>query len=190
MVKKNFAIGNYGDYIVFPKYGVGKCNGYQQVNVDGKIYEMLVINFDKSKMILRLPKAELGKVACRPLSTKAEMDQALKRLSVRTKVCQNVWKDRVESYCRKINSNRLHSIAEVINELHPLIKNHTYAMREFEIYQRALDLLAQELAAVDSCEMESALEKIAAFTRPQEFLFDDAASKISSLKEVKTVTSY
>lgn len=164
MVKKNFEIGNYGDYIVFPKYGVGKCHGYQQVNVDGKIYEMLVINFDKSKMILRLPKVRLGKVACRPLSTKTKMDTALKRLSVRTKVCQSGWKDRVESYCRKINSNQLYLIAEVISELYPLIKNHIYSMRELEIYQRALDLFAQELAAVDACDTKTALDKIEAFT--------------------------
>ncbi len=137
MIKKNFEIGNYGDYIVFPKYGVGKCHGYQQVNVDGKIYEMLVIDFDKSKMILRLPKERLGKVACRPLSTKTKMDQALKRLSVHTKLCQSGWKDRVDSYCRKINSNQLYLIAEVISELYPLIKSHIYSMRELEIYQRA-----------------------------------------------------
>lgn len=165
MVKKNFEIGNYGDYIVFPKYGVGKCHGYQQVNVDGKIYEMLVVNFDESKMILRLPKERVGKVACRPLSTKTKMDQALKRLSVRTKVCQSGWKDRVESYCRKINSNKLCLIAEVISELYPLVKNYIYSMREFEIYQRALDLFAQELAVVDACDTKTALEKIAAFAR-------------------------
>lgn len=164
MVKKNFEIGAYGDYIVFPKYGVGKCHGYQQVNVDGKIYEMLVVNFDESKMILRLPKERLGKVACRPLSTKTKMDQALKRLSVRKNTCQNAWKDRVDAYSRKINSNQLYLIAEVIGELHPQIKNHIYSMREFEIYQRALDLLAQELAAVDACDTKTALEKIEAFT--------------------------
>ena len=166
MVKKNFEIGNYGDYIVFPKYGVGKCHGYQQVNVDGKIYEMLVINFDKSKMILRLPKERLGKVSCRPLSTKTKMDQALKRLSVHTKICRDGWKDRVDACSRKINSNQLCLIAEVISELCPLVKNHIYSMREFEIYQRALDLFAQELAAVDSCDIETALKKIEAFTGP------------------------
>lgn len=166
MVKKNFEIG---DYIVFPKYGVGKCHGYQQINLDGKAYEMLVINFDKSKMILRLPRERLGKVACRPLSTKTKMDQALKRLSVCTKVCQIGWKDRVESYSRKINSNNLCLIAEVISELHPLIKSHIYSVREFEIYQRALDLFAQELAVVDACDTKTALEKIEAFARSQEF---------------------
>ena len=163
MVKKNFEIGNYGDYIVFPKYGVGKFNGYQQVNVDGKAYEMLVINFDKSKMILRLPKERLGKVACRPLNTKTKMDQALKRLSVRTKICRDGWKDHVDAYYRKVNSNKLYSIAEVISELYPRVKNHIYSMREFEIYQRALDLFAQEFAVVDTCDIKTALEKIEAF---------------------------
>ncbi len=164
MVKKNFEIGNYGDYLVFPKYGVGKCNGYQQVNVDGKAYEMLVVNFEESKMILRLPKERLGKVACRPLSTKTKMDQALKRLSVRTEIYSGAWKDRIDAYSRKINSNKLCLIAEVISELYPQIKNHIYSMREFEIYKKALDLFAQELAAVDSCDTKTALEKIEAFT--------------------------
>lgn len=159
---KNFAIG---DYLVFPKYGVGKCNGYQQVNVDDKTYEMLVVNFEKSKMILRLPKERLGTVACRPLSTKTTMDQALKRLSVRTKICQGEWKERIASYYKKINSNQLDLIAEVISELYPLVKNHIYSMHELEIYQSALDLFAQELAAVDSCDTKTALEKIEAFVR-------------------------
>ena len=165
MVKKNFKIGAYGDYIVFPKYGVGKCHGYQQVNVDGKLYEMLVINFDKSKMILRLPKERVGKVACRPLSTKTKMDQALKRLSVRTEIYSGAWKDRIDAYYRKVNSNQLYLIAEIISELYPRVKNHIYSMRELEIYQRALDLLAQELAAVDACDIKTALEKIEAFAR-------------------------
>ena len=162
MIKKNFEIG---DYVVFPKYGVGKCNGYQQVNVDGEGHEMLVINFAKSKMILRLPKEKLGTVACRPLGTKTTINQALRRLSVRTKICHGGWKERIASYYKKVNSNQLDLIAEVIGELYPLVKNHICSIREFEIYQRALDLFAQELAAIDACDTKTALEKIEAFVR-------------------------
>lgn len=36
-------------------------------------------------------------------------------------------------------------------------------MREFAIYQMALDLLTQELAVIDACDTNAALEKIEAF---------------------------
>ena len=82
-----FTIGNY---LVFPKYGIGKCDSYQQINVDGKNYEMLMIKFAQSKMVLMLPKDKLSNVDCRslhhPLTSLRKNTKVRKSVFVNTKI--------------------------------------------------------------------------------------------------------
>ena len=156
MTKNKFTIGNY---LVFPKYGIGKCDSYQQVNIDGKNYEMLVINFAQSKMVLKLPKDKLSNIDCRSLSTPKQMHEALQILSKPKRIYKD-WKRRQRVYYRKITSNQLHLIAEVISELRPLIAAGTNVNGASEIYKSALNLFIQELMVVNACDMKTALQMI------------------------------
>ena len=160
MTKNKFKIGSH---VVFPKYGVGKCESYQKINIDGKDYNMLVINFDKCKMVLRLPKDKLHNVRCRSLSTPEQMHEALQIISTPRRLSRRWWKHRSDAYYKKINSSQLHLIAEVISELRPRITTCTDSMSEFDLYKIALDLFTQELMVVDACDMKTALGKIEDF---------------------------
>jgi CarD family transcriptional regulator len=74
MVAKNFKVG---EYVVYPAHGVGKLIGSESHSIAGNELTLLVINFEKDKMVLRLPKEKAKNAGLRSLSTKKEMDDAL-----------------------------------------------------------------------------------------------------------------
>ena len=115
MAKKNFKVG---EYVVYPAHGVGRLTGYEAHTIAGSELELLVINFEKDKMVLRLPKEKAENAGLRSLSSKNEMDEALRMLSVRTKPRRVMWSRRAQEYETKINSGLPTSIAEVIRDLY------------------------------------------------------------------------
>ena len=56
---------NSGEYVVYPTHGVGKVTNVAKQTIAGNELEMLVVNFDKDKMTLRVPMAKLDKVGIR-----------------------------------------------------------------------------------------------------------------------------
>ena len=50
---------NAGEYVVYPTHGVGKVADVTKQNIAGSELELLVVNFDKDKMTLRLPKSQM-----------------------------------------------------------------------------------------------------------------------------------
>ena len=44
-----------GEFIVYPAHGVGQISGIEEQEIAGTTLELLIINFEKSKMTLRIP---------------------------------------------------------------------------------------------------------------------------------------
>ena len=58
-----------GDYVVYPKHGVGRVVELQKSEIAGMALELYVLRFEKERMTLRVPtnKAEgVGMRSCRP----------------------------------------------------------------------------------------------------------------------------
>jgi CarD family transcriptional regulator len=157
MAARNFKVG---DYVVYPAHGVGKLIGCESHDIAGAQLELLVINFDKDKMVLRLPKEKAQNAGLRPLSTKTEMDEALKMLSVRTKPRRVMWSRRAQEYETKINSGMPGSIAEVIRDLYRRSNDNEQSYSERQIYQAAVERFIRELSAVEDLDEKSAIEKM------------------------------
>jgi CarD family transcriptional regulator len=157
MAARNFKVG---DYVVYPAHGVGKLIGCESHDIAGAQLELLVINFDKDKMVLRLPKEKAENAGLRPLSTKTEMDEALKMLSVRTKPRRVMWSRRAQEYETKINSGMPGSIAEVIRDLYRRSNDNEQSYSERQIYQAAVERFIRELSVVEDLDEKSAIEKM------------------------------
>lgn len=157
MAARNFKVG---DYVVYPAHGVGKLIGCESHDIAGAQLELLVINFDKDKMVLRLPKEKAENAGLRPLSTKTEMDEALKMLSVRTKPRRVMWSRRAQEYETKINSGMPGSIAEVIRDLYRRSNDNEQSYSERQIYQAAVERFVRELSVVEDLDEKSAIEKM------------------------------
>lgn len=157
MAVKNFKVG---EYVVYPAHGVGKLIGCESHDIAGTQLELLVINFDKDKMVLRLPKEKAANAGLRPLSTRVEMDAALKMLSVRTKPRRVMWSRRAQEYESKINSGMPAAIAEVIRDLYRRSNDNEQSYSERQIYQAAVERFIRELSVVEELDEKAAIEKM------------------------------
>jgi CarD family transcriptional regulator len=149
-----------GDFVVYPTHGVGRISGIETQEIAGSSLLLLVIQFDKEKMTLRVPTTKAKHAGLRKLSTRKVMDSALKTLRGRSRVKRTMWSRRAQEYEAKINSGDPVSIAEVVRDLHRSSDQPDQSYSERQIYQAALDRLARELAAVEQIDEKQAAERL------------------------------
>jgi RNA polymerase-interacting CarD/CdnL/TRCF family regulator len=93
-----------GDYVVYPKHGVGRVIELQQQEIAGMKLELYVLRFEKEKMTLRVPTNKVESVGMRKLSSDKTMQEALVTLKGKPKVKRTMWSRRAQEYEAKINS--------------------------------------------------------------------------------------
>ncbi len=149
-----------GDYVVYPTHGVGKVTGFEDQEISGDKLKLIVIDFHKDRMILRVPVTKAETSGLRRLSSKDEMKVALKTLKGRSRVRRTMWSRRAQEYEAKINSGNPVSIAEVVRDLHRNADQPDQSYSERQIYQAAFDRLVRELAAVEDIDEDTASEQL------------------------------
>ena len=80
---------NPGDFVVYPTHGVGKVSDITKDSVAGHELELIVVNFDKDRMTLRVPLTKAKQSGLRKLSTKNIMSSALTTLKGKPKLSLN-----------------------------------------------------------------------------------------------------
>ena len=60
-----------GDYVVYPKHGVGRVVELQRSEIAGTTLELFVLRFEKERMTLRVPTNKAEAVGMRKLSSQA-----------------------------------------------------------------------------------------------------------------------
>lgn len=151
---------NSGDYVVYPTHGVGKIADISKQNIAGSELELLVVNFDKDKMTLRIPVSKLEHVGLRKISESSTMNDALAALKGKAKVKKVMWSRRAQEYENKINSGNPVAIAEVVRDLYRSENLAEQSYSERQIYEQALDRLASEVAVCDNISLEAANKKL------------------------------
>lgn len=154
-----------GEYVVYPAHGVGQLVGFEVQEISEQQIQLLVISFEKDRMILRIPMTKAKAAGLRPLSTPESMGEALKTLSTRGKVRRTMWSRRAQEYETKINSGDPASIAEVIRDLYRSTAQPDQSYSERQIYQAAVDRFARELAVVERIDESKAIEKLEDFLK-------------------------
>ena len=60
-----------GDFVVYPTHGVGRVLGVETQEISGHSLQVIIINFDKDRMTLRVPVAKAKNSGLRRLSTRS-----------------------------------------------------------------------------------------------------------------------
>jgi len=154
-----------GDPVVYPTHGVGRITGVDNQEIAGQKLKLLVIQFEKDRMTLRVPVAKARSSGLRRLSTRKEMQNALVTLKGRSRVKRTMWSRRAQEYEAKINSGDPRSIAEVVRDLHRNAGQPDQSFSERQMYQAALDRLAREFAAVEKLTEEVAVQRLEAILK-------------------------
>ena len=156
-VKVDFAAG---DHVVYPTHGVGKILRIERQMIAGFELDLMVVEFERDKMTVRVPLTKVNSVGIRKLSTPQKMRTALDTLKGRARVKRAMWSRRAQEYEAKINSGDPVSIAEVVRDLHRNAGQPDQSYSERQIYESALDRLMRELAAVERIDEDSATKKL------------------------------
>ncbi len=149
-----------GDYVVYPKHGVGKVIELQSTEIAGAKLDLYVLRFEKEKMTLRVPVNKAESTGMRKLSSDKAMKDAMETLKSKPKVKRTMWSRRAQEYEAKINSGDLIQIAEVTRDLFRADDQPEQSYSERQIFEAASSRLARELAAMEKTDEPSALKKI------------------------------
>src|SRR4026209_2591141 len=151
-----------GDYVVYPKHGVGRVIELQSSEIAGMQLELYVLRFEKERMTLRVPTNKAESVGMRKLSADKTMQEALATLKGKPKVKRTMGSRRAQEYEAKINSGDLVSIAEVTRDLFRADDQPEQSYSERQIFEAASSRIPRELAGVEKTDEPAALKKILA----------------------------
>lgn len=151
---------NAGEYVVYPTHGVGKVADVTKQNIAGSELELLVVNFDKDKMTLRIPTSKIQNVGLRKISDDKTMNEAFATLKGKAKIRKIMWSRRAQEYENKINSGNPVAIAEVIRDLYRNENLAEQSYSERQIYEQAVNRLASEVSIYSNCSIDEANKKL------------------------------
>jgi CarD family transcriptional regulator len=149
-----------GDYVVYPKHGVGRVMELLHQEIAGMSLELYVLRFEKERMTLRVPVGKVESVGMRKLSSDKTLREALDILKTKPKVKRTMWSRRAQEYEAKINSGDLVSIAEVTRDLFRPDDQPEQSYSERQIFEAACSRLAREIAAMEQIDEKAAQGKI------------------------------
>lgn len=149
-----------GEYVVYPTHGVGKVADITKQTIAGTELELLVVNFDREKMTLRIPTSKLNRVGLRKISDEKTMEEAFATLKTKAKLRKVMWSRRAQEYENKINSGNPVAIAEVVRDLYRNDNVAEQSYSERQIYEHALGRLASEVSVLNHCSVDEASQKL------------------------------
>lgn len=152
-----------GQLIVYPAHGVGMIEGIEKQNIAGIELELLMIRFDKDRLLLKLPMSKIKDVGLRKLCSQQTVKKAIEALKTPIKRKKTMWSRRAQEYEAKINSGDLVAIAEVMRSLYRVEGDINQSYSERQIYQEAFTRFLKEYSAVENIEIEKATKDIEEF---------------------------
>jgi len=169
-----------GDYVVYPKHGVGRVVELQRSEIAGMALELYVLRFEKERMTLRVPTNKAESVGMRKLSSNKQMGEALETLKGKPRVKRTMWSRRAQEYEAKINSGDLVSIAEVVRDLFRAEDQPEQSYSERQIFEAAASRLARELGAMEQLDEKGALEKLLDILRASAAIYNKSAPTVDA----------
>jgi CarD family transcriptional regulator len=162
-VVRRSALGfRVNEHIVYPAHGVGLIVEISEQEIAGMSLELFVINFEKEKMVLRVPIDKAEQTGMRKLADNKVMDGAIRTLKGRARVKRTMWSRRAQEYEAKINSGDLIAIAEVVRDLFRNENQPEQSYSERQLYEAALERMAREVATVEKTTEDAAIVKLEA----------------------------
>ena len=148
------------EFVVYPTRGVGRIIAIEEQEIAGIKLELIVINFEKDKLTLRVPTGKISSVGMRKLSDEGIVGRAMDTLKGKARIKRTMWSRRAQEYEAKINSGDLVSIAEVVRDLYRSESQPEQSYSERQLYEAALDRMAREIAVVDRIDERGAVQRI------------------------------
>ncbi|GLQ21907.1 CarD family transcriptional regulator [Algimonas porphyrae] len=149
-----------GQHVIYPAHGVGEVIGIEQEVIAGFDIEVYVVKFEQDKMTLRVPTTKASNSGMRALSNDLILKDAFTTLKGRARIKRTMWSRRAQEYEAKINSGDLILVAEVVRDLHRTDAQPEQSYSERQLYERSLDRMMREVAAIRKSSHDAAMADI------------------------------
>lgn len=149
-----------GQYVVYPTQGVGKLLRVEEQTIGDQKIKMLVIDFERNHMTLRVPVERAEISGLRPLSSAKKMDEAIALAKGKAGAKRMIWSRRAAQYEENINSGDPMKLAEVVRDLQRRTPADAMNFSARQLYLRALERMAQEFAVLHKMDVNDASDKI------------------------------
>lgn len=158
--KSNKRLFKANQHIVYPAHGVGVVKSIDQEVIAGFDIEVYTVHFEQDKMTLRVPTAKAATSGMRALSGELTLKDAFTTLKGRARIKRTMWSRRAQEYEAKINSGDLILVSEVVRDLHRTDAQPEQSYSERQLYERAIDRMVREVAAIRKETRDAALEDV------------------------------
>jgi len=150
-----------GQYIVHPKYGLGKIERIQDRKLTTRTVPCLEITFPYQDMKLTIPVDQVDRSGLREPIGRKEIDGIFKVLRGRaTFDTKRRSAKRVADYRRRLNLGDPHSLAEAVRDLGRLSLRKSLSYEERKLLSMALRILSREVALARGRDSETVREEI------------------------------
>ena len=146
--------------LMYPTQGVGKLLRIEDQSIGNQKIKMMVIDFERNHMTLRVPVDRVELSGLRPLSSAKKLDEAIAVAKGKAGAKRMIWARRAAQYEENINSGDPMKLAEVVRDLQRRSASDTMTFSARQLYLRALERMAQEFAVLHKMDLDAASEKI------------------------------
>ena len=148
------------EYVIYPTHGLGRVLDICREEIGGKVEEFFVVEFEHSRMTLRVPTSGTQVKNMRKISGVSVVGKAFAVLRKAARVQRTMWSRRAQQYEAKINSGSLVSLAEVVRDLYRTEEQPESSYSERQLFQEALDRMTREVAVVQKIGVEQVKEEV------------------------------
>ena len=148
-------------YVVYPSHGIGQILEIEKKEIAGQMLTMYVIEFEKEKMILRVPIEKTKEIGVRKVSTKNQLKEIFEILTGKAKIRRTMWSRRAQEYEAKISSGKIYELAEVVRDLNKgddIMVDQSYSERQ--LFEKAYERILSEFQIVLGVSMEDTQKKL------------------------------
>jgi len=147
-------------YVIYPSHGIGQILEIEKKEIAGQMLKMYVIEFEKEKMILRVPVEKTKEIGVRKVSTKNQLKEIFEILTGKAKIRRTMWSRRAQEYEAKINSGDIKLLTEVVRDLFRSDSQPEQSYSERQLYEAARERLSREVAVIEKTDEQKAVEKM------------------------------
>ena len=147
-------------YVVYPSHGIGQILEIEKKEIAGQMLTMYVIEFEKEKMILRVPIEKTKEIGVRKVSTRNQLKNIFEILTGKAKIRRTMWSRRAQEYEAKINSGDIKLLTEVVRDLFRSDSQPEQSYSERQLYEAARERLSREVAVIEKTDEQKAVEKM------------------------------
>ena len=149
---------NIGNYVVYPKHGVGKITAIEKAKIGSIEITFYKVFIEKEKLTLSIPLNQQSHL--RHVSSINQINKAISILKGKPNIKRTMWSRRAQEYDQKINSGKLYELAEVVRDLNKktdIIVDQSYSERQ--LFEKAYERLKSETQIVLGDKAQQKMDK-------------------------------